>query len=118
MNKVDISKLAPYEQDFGLWSAEQAKPEDLIASIWTMVPRKERTNGGLASIAGQRDAINALIAGSPSLATHPARVLERSYRNGRLSASGDTGLPLSTFPTACPYAVARILDPEFLPGGN
>jgi len=33
-----------------------------------------------------------------------------------LRASGETGLPKSAFPQACPYTIEQILDPDFLPG--
>jgi len=43
-------------------------------------------------------------------------VLERAYRAAPLAASGETGLPLSEFPSICPYTVEQILDPDFWPG--
>jgi hypothetical protein len=150
MNKIDLKKLAGYENDFALWSAEQAAliragkfdrvdlenvAEEIqslgnsdrheIASRlivllhhllkWEFQP-SERTNSWIASIVGQRDAINALIEDSPSLHSHPAKVVDRSYKVGRLEASGETKLPLSTFPETCPYSVEQILDPDFFPG--
>lgn len=150
MNKIDLKKPVGYEEDFALWSAEQAaliragkfdrvdlesvagEIESLgnsdrhqIASRlivllhhllkWQFQP-EGRTNSWMASIIGQRDAINALIEDSPSLHSHPAKVIDKSYRVGRLEASGETSLPLSIFPERCPYTVEQILDPDFLPG--
>ena len=149
MNKVDLKKLAGYERDFALWSAEQAALlragkldrvdiENVAEEIdslgksdkheissrmvvllqhllkWQFQPEK-RTNSWLASILGQRQAINDLIDDSPSLAAHPGRVREKAYKTARLAASGDTHLALSTFPETCPYAVEQVLDLEFLP---
>ncbi len=149
MNRLDPQRLTAIDDDFALWSAEQAaliragkfdgvdleNVAEEIASLgrserhqiasrlavllhhllkWQFQP-ENRSNSWLATMLGQRDAINALIADSPSLAPHPAKVLERSYRVARLDASGETGLPLAAFPETCPYAIEQILDLDFLP---
>jgi hypothetical protein len=36
-------------------------------------------------------------------------------RRSMLEASRQTGLPLATFPPACPWAVAQLLDVDFWP---
>ena len=150
MNKLDPLRPTSIDEDFALWSAEQAaliragkfdrvdlenvaeEIESLGRSDRHQIANRlvvllqhllnyqfqpeNRTNSWRASILGQREAINALIEDSPSLAPHPAKVLARSYRVGRLEASGETKLPLGTFPETCPYTIAQILDTEFLPG--
>jgi len=39
----------------------------------------------------------------------------RRYRAARREASRQTGLPVATFPAACPWPLAQILDPTFFP---
>ena len=150
MNKIDPKHLAGYDEDFALWSAEQAdllragkldridlenvaeEIESLgrsdrreIVSRLTVVlvhllkwqvQADGRTNSWAASIVENRDAIADILAASPSLRPYPATVLERAYRAAPLAASGETGLPLSEFPSTCPYSVEQILDPDFWPG--
>jgi Domain of unknown function DUF29 len=38
-----------------------------------------------------------------------------AYPRARCEAAKDTGLPLATFPEACPWAVAQVLDEDFWP---
>jgi hypothetical protein len=46
----------------------------------------------------------------------PAKQLEPSYQQARRKASKQTGIPLSVFPTKCPYSLELILDEDWLPG--
>ena len=39
----------------------------------------------------------------------------RRYRAARREASRQTGLPLATFPPACPWTVEQLLDVDFWP---
>jgi Domain of unknown function DUF29 len=77
-----------------------------------------RTKSWRASILEQRNRINRVIRKSPSLRRHPDTVIDEEYRVVRLRAAGDTGLPLSRFPSACPYSVADVLDEQFWPGAR
>jgi hypothetical protein len=38
-----------------------------------------------------------------------------AYPRARREAAKDTGLPLATFPEACPWVVAQVLDEDFWP---
>jgi Domain of unknown function DUF29 len=42
-------------------------------------------------------------------------ILAESYARARRDAARQTGLPLSTFPEACPWTPEQILDPDFFP---
>ena len=52
---------------------------------------------------------------SPSLRDHPARYLDTAYQHARADAPDANGLPLTTFPEACPWPVAQVLDEDFWP---
>jgi hypothetical protein len=152
MNKIDLKHLAGYEEDFALWSAEQAKllragradkidlenlaeeVESLgrsdrreIVSRLTIIlvhllkwqfQAEERSNSWAASIVQNRDAIEALLEESPSLRPFVPAALKRAYRPAPLLASGETKLPLTQFPSDCPYGPEQVLDPDFWPGGR
>lgn len=53
---------------------------------------------------------------NPSLKPYLEEALQESYQNGRDLASGETNLPLSTFPNQCLYAFEEILSDRFYPG--
>lgn len=83
---------------------------------WQFQP-SGRSNSWLATLLEQRTEIAEVIRRSPSLKHYPESALdERAYQIAALRASGETGLPMSTFPQTCPYTVEQILDPDFLPG--
>jgi hypothetical protein len=42
-------------------------------------------------------------------------IFGRAWRKARRDASRQTGLPVATFPEACPWTVAQILDNDFFP---
>ena len=61
-----------------------------------------------------RHAIAQLTGESPSLHDYPAQQLALAYWHARQQAAHQTGLPLTTFPEACPWRVAQVLDKDFL----
>jgi hypothetical protein len=46
---------------------------------------------------------------------YPAERLATAYRHAREDAADETGLPLATFPEACPWPLAQVLDEDFWP---
>jgi len=46
---------------------------------------------------------------------YPAQYLATAYRHAREDAADATDLPLTTFPEACPWALAQVLDEDFWP---
>jgi hypothetical protein len=103
--------------------AEESEIENRLVVLlhhllkWEFQPER-RSNSWRATLLEQRTRINRVISDSPSLRRHPATVIEKEYRIARLHASGETGLPLGRFPSACPYSVAQLLDENFFPGGR
>lgn len=69
----------------------------------------------LNTITSQRHKIELLLDDSPSLRRELEERLAYAYPRARLQASRETGLPLVTFPPACPYTSDQILDDNFLP---
>jgi hypothetical protein len=54
----------------------------------------------------------------PSLRPHVPTLLASAYPRARRLASAETGLPLATFPEACPWALDQVLDEDFWPEGT
>jgi Domain of unknown function DUF29 len=46
---------------------------------------------------------------------YPAQYLATAYRHAREDAADETGLPLVTFPEACPWPIAQVLAADFWP---
>lgn len=116
---LDWANLAREIESLG--GSERSEIRSRLAVIlqrllkWRYQPSK-RKPGWAASILEARDQINERLKESPSLRSYPAQVLRKQYAIACLRAADETDLPLDTFPEACPYTLAEILDEGFLPG--
>jgi uncharacterized protein DUF29 len=68
-----------------------------------------------STIRHARREIVRLLAESPSLYDYPNRQLAAAYRHAREDAVDETGLPLATFPEACPWSPEQVMDVDFWP---
>lgn len=75
-----------------------------------------RTRSWADSIGRNRDHVPLCLEESPSLRPHLPALLEQAYRLARRGAARQTGLPLVTFPDACPWTPEQVLDDDFWPG--
>lgn len=73
-------------------------------------------NSWLLTINNSRDYIADLIQENPSLAGLPASSIDATYLKARRDAALETGLPLTAFPTTCPYTIEQVLGENWLPG--
>jgi hypothetical protein len=67
------------------------------------------------SIQVQRIELADHLADNPSLKPHLPEAIASAYRVARLEASAETGLKPATFPAACRWSAAAILDEGFWP---
>jgi Domain of unknown function DUF29 len=81
---------------------------------WQFQPSK-RSNSWRATLREHRQRIQLQLKDSSSLKPYLSQSLDDCYANARDLATDETGLPLNSFPEICPYSVAFILDPSFLP---
>jgi hypothetical protein len=65
----------------------------------------------------ERVAIEVILGCSPSLRVDLVEDLPGCYAHGREVASEETGLPLETFPEACPWTVQQVINHSFWPMG-
>ncbi|WP_373527303.1 DUF29 domain-containing protein [Nostoc sp.] len=77
---------------------------------------KQRSRSWLATTRVQRREILKLLSENPSLKPYLEEALQESYQNAKDLASGETNLPLSTFPKQCLYPFEEILSDRFYPG--
>jgi hypothetical protein len=79
---------------------------------WDHQPRK-RTRSWTVSITTQRIEIDDVLADNPGLRPRIAEATARAYRQARILAARETGLPENTFPAKCPYGHDEIMSREF-----
>jgi len=68
-----------------------------------------------SSIRNARAEIAVLLDDSPSLRREVSGLLARWYPLARQDAADETGLPLATFPEACPWTAEQVLAEDFWP---
>jgi Domain of unknown function DUF29 len=68
-----------------------------------------------STIREQRRQLLRLLKDSPSLKNHLGREFNDCYAIAREKAAEETTVFLENFPKTCPYAIAEILNPDFLP---
>ena len=81
---------------------------------WQYEPSR-RCTSWVQTIREQRRAIPRLIKENPSLKSSLADLLLDAYSNAVEDAADETNLPISLFPTECPWSYAQFLDKEFFP---
>ena len=81
---------------------------------WQYEPSR-RCTSWVQTIREQRRAIPRLIKENPSLKSSLADLLLDAYSNAVEDAADETQLPISLFPTECPWSYAQFMDKEFFP---
>jgi hypothetical protein len=81
---------------------------------WRHQPDK-RTESWRATIANGRVLVQEALEDLPSLARELPALATAAYPRARRDAAKETGLPLTTFPEACPWPIAQVLDEDFWP---
>jgi Domain of unknown function DUF29 len=118
---LDLDHLAEEIIDLGSNHryAIESQLERLLLHLlkWREDPAQDPRRLWRLTIRHARREIAKRIADSPSLRDHPAQYLATAYRHAREDAVDETGLPLATFPEACPWTLEQLQDPDFLPEG-
>ncbi|MEH2051518.1 DUF29 domain-containing protein [Nostoc sp.] len=118
-NQLDLPNLIEEIESLGRKERQELRNRlsVLIRHLlkWEYQP-KQRSRSWLATIRVQRREILNLLSENPSLKPYIEEALQESYENGRDLASGETNLPLSSFPNQCLYLFEEILSDRFYPG--
>jgi len=81
---------------------------------WVYQPAR-RTDSWRSTIANGRVLVQEDLEDLPSLAPELESLAAWAYPRARRDAAQETGLPLTTFPEACPWSIAQVLDEHFWP---
>ena len=82
--------------------------------MWAYQP-EHRSPSWRISIRNARAEITDRLEDYPSLRPCVPSLWPSAYRLARRLAADETGLPLVTFPEACPWPLAQVLDEDFWP---
>ncbi|MBD1844571.1 DUF29 domain-containing protein [Cyanobacteria bacterium FACHB-63] len=115
---IDWDNLIDEIEDMGRSERHRLESNLVIVLLhllkWQYQPGK-RSGSWEASLLEHRRRIRKALQTSPSLEPYLENIVAESYSAATKQAKAETGLPLETFPTDCPYDVASILDDDFLP---
>ncbi len=77
--------------------------------------KSKRSNSWRSSIREHRKRIKRAFKHSPSLQPYFTEIFAECYQDSRELAADETGLPIETFPTQCPFTTEEILNTDYLP---
>jgi Domain of unknown function DUF29 len=114
---VDWENLIEEMEDMGR-SERRSMESNLIVVLlhllkWQYQPEC-RSGSWESSIIEHRRRIKKALKESPSLKPYLESIFGECYIEAVKQARAETGLPIETFPTHCPYELATVLDDEFL----
>ncbi len=118
-SQLDLSNLI--EEIESLGRQQRAELRNRLSVLighllkWEYQPDR-RSRSWLNTIRIQRIDTLELIEENPSLKPYLQEVLQKAYIKGIVLASGDTNLPVKTFPQDCLYTLDDILSDRFYPG--
>ena len=116
--RLDVENLAGEIEDMGRSQRRAVKSALTIILIHLLKYRyqaERRTNSWRATIREHRRRVRDELADSPSLRPYIEQILDGCYQDAREAAADESGLPIATFPTACPFLLDQALDRNFLP---
>jgi Domain of unknown function DUF29 len=117
-NELDLDNLV--EEIEALNRSEKREVESRLEVLlmhllkWHYQP-EHQSRSWKATIREQRRQILRLLKDSPSLKGHLSQEFDACYTTAREKASEETTIFLEKFPAQCPYGIAEVLNPDFLP---
>jgi len=115
---LDFENLAEEIESSGKRDRRRLKSRLTVLAMhllkWSYQPER-RSGSWESTIRTQRAEIRQLLDDSPNLRHELSEFLGERYEVARRNAAAETGLPLATFPTECPFAVDEVLAEEWLP---
>ena len=118
LSEIDVEHIAEELEDMG--KSEQRALASHIRNLllhllkWKYQPSLRGASWEL-SISNSRDAIEDILADSPSLQPAFQALMEKMYPRARKAARIETGLPDTLFPEECPFSADEILSERFQP---
>ena len=118
VEEIDWDNVAEEIESVGKTEARELESRLRVLLLHLLKWRHQpegRCRSWQASIVVQRDDISRHLAENPGLKPRRDELLSASYRAARVQASGETDLPLETFPETNPFTWAQALDEAFWP---
>jgi hypothetical protein len=115
---VDLEHVAEEIESLGNEQAHAVESHLVIVLTHLLKWRYQsprRSRGWRTSMRVGRQQIARRLRRNPGLRPDLLMMLTAAYADARTRAMDDTGLPLATFPEACPWTVEQVLDEDFLP---
>ncbi|MEM8810213.1 MAG: DUF29 domain-containing protein [Cyanobacteria bacterium P01_G01_bin.38] len=81
---------------------------------WQYQPAR-RSGSWSGSIVEHRRRLRKALQDSPSLQPYLSEIFQDTYTDAVKQAAAETEQPSNIFPPECPYALAEVMDDEFLP---
>jgi Domain of unknown function DUF29 len=118
LDGLDLENLAEEIESLGKRDRRRLKSRLTVLLThllkWRCQP-EQRGGSWDSTIRTQRADVRQLLNDSPSLRREVSGIVSERYEMARRNAAAETGLPLATFPTDCPFAVDDLLAEEWLP---
>ncbi len=120
-SEVDIANVVEELEDMGRSEYRAVASHICVLLLhllkWEHQPQ-HRSSSWRGSVFNARRAIAKRLQESPSLRARLAEAIAEEYGDARYNASNETGLPESSFPLDCPYAIEQVLDQDYWPGAH
>lgn len=117
-DQIDVEHIAEEIEDMGKRDKRELGSRMRVLLVyllkWKWQPAN-RSGSWSATLATQRTELEDLFEDSPSLRANLRQSIEKTYSSARRLAGKETGLPLDTFPSRCPFTADQLLDPDYLP---
>ena len=114
-HQVDWENLLDEIEDMGKRERLSLESNLIVVLLhllkWEHQPQN-RSGSWKGSIREHRRRITKAIKISPSLKAYPIEILSECYKDAALQASDETGLPVETFPSECPYSIDQVLEAD------
>jgi hypothetical protein len=111
IGEMDFPHLSEYLSDMARRDRREVRSRLTVLLVhllkWENQPEK-RSGSWQATILEQRQELQDLLE-SGTLKNHAAAVLADKYQDARDRAAAETGLPVESFPAACPYTVEQLI---------
>ncbi|MBD2440772.1 DUF29 domain-containing protein [Nostoc sp. FACHB-110] len=115
---VDWENLIEEIADMGKSERRRLKSNLIVILVhllkWQFQPQK-RSGSWEASIIEHRRRVNEALNDSPSLQSYLDSIFAESYLQAVKQAKAETGLPVESFPSICPYDILDVTNDEYLP---
>jgi hypothetical protein len=119
-HEVDPARLAEELESSGKRDRRELESRLEVLTMhllkWCYPPeRRGDSHSWYDTILEQRGQIQPLLDDSPSLRPQVVTLLVQHYPRACRRALGETQIPATAFPQACPWSAAQVLDDDFWP---